>query len=73
MQDLDVRVGDWIEIISDEWHDLAKIYIVIRVVEQRETSINVDLTDSLQSFVITRNVPKNQIRIVKKYNVSFQR
>lgn len=73
MQDLVVGVGDWIEIISDEWYDLAKIYIVIRVVEQRDTNINMDLTDSLQSFIITRNVPKNQIRIVKKYNVSFQR
>lgn len=71
MQNLNLEAGDWIEIISDNWEDLGKIHIVLKA-EERENSVNMLLTDSLQSKSLTRNVPKNQIKIIERNNVRFQ-
>lgn len=71
MQNLNLEAGDWIEITSDNWEDLGKIHIVLKA-EERENSVNMLLTDSLQSKSLTRNVPKNQIKIIERNNVRFQ-
>ena len=64
MQALDFEAGTWIEIKSDNWEDLCKIHIVLEVLEEKEHSIKLKLTDCLQKHTVIRNIPKNQIEIV---------
>lgn len=65
-------IGDHIEILSDFWDDLSKIYTVKIIIDEKETSIKLVLNDEIENISINRNIPKNQIKVIKRNNVSIQ-
>lgn len=65
-------IDDHIEILSDFWDDLSKIYTVKTIIDEKETSIKLVLNDEIENISINRNIPKNQIKVIKRNNVSIQ-
>ena len=60
-----MNINDKIEINSDNWNDISSVYTVGYIFSETENSINMSLINDNTSESVIRNVPKNQIRIIK--------